>query len=38
MDSQWEFALWAKELCDNLKGWDGWEVVGDSRGRGYMYI
>ena len=38
MDSQWEFALRAKELWDNLKGWDVWEVVGDSRGRGYMYI
>ena len=27
IDSQWEFALWLRELrqglCDNLEGWDG---------------
>ena len=27
IDSQWEFAVWHKELnlvlCDNLEGWDG---------------
>ena len=27
MDSQWEFAVWHRELnlvpCDNLEGWDG---------------
>ena len=27
MDSQWEFAVWLRELrpglCDNLEGWDG---------------
>ena len=20
---QWEFAVWPRELCDNLEGWDG---------------
>ena len=32
IDSQWEFALWLRELkqglCDNLEGWDG---EGDGR-------
>ena len=32
IDSQWEFALWLRELksglCDNLEGWDG---KGDGR-------
>ena len=32
IDSQWEFALWLRELkqglCDNLEGWD---VEGDGR-------
>ena len=27
IDSQWEFAIWLRELiqglCDNLEGWDG---------------
>ena len=22
---QWEFAVWPRELCDNLEGWDGVE-------------
>ena len=38
IDSQWEFAVWPRELkqglCNNLEGWDG---EGGSRGRGYMY-
>ena len=33
LDSQWEFAVWCKELnpvlCDSLEGWDG---VGGGRG------
>ena len=33
IDSQWEFAVWLRELkpglCDHLEGWDG-----GSRGRG----
>ena len=32
IDTQWEFAVWLRELkpglCDNLEGWDG---VGDER-------
>ena len=24
-------------LCDNLEGWDGEEVGGNSRGRAHMY-
>ena len=24
-------------LCGDLEGWDGGEVEGDSRGRGYLY-
>ena len=32
IDSQWEFAVWLRELkqglCDNLEGWDG---EGDER-------
>ena len=32
IDSQWEFAVWLRELkqglCDNLEGWDG---EGDGR-------
>ena len=39
IDSQWEFVVWLRKLkqglCINLDGWDG---VGDSKGRGYMYI
>ena len=39
IDSQWEFALWCRELklllCDNLEGWDG--VGGGTRGRGHVY-
>ena len=35
--SQWEFAVWLRELqlglCNNLDGWDG---EGGSRGRGHM--
>ena len=38
IDSQWEFAVWLRELkqglCINLEGWDG---EGGSRGRGHMY-
>ena len=40
-DSQWEFAVWLRELkpglCNNLAGgWAGrWE--GGSKGRGHMY-
>ena len=38
MESQWEFAVFLRELkqglCVNLKGWDG---EGGSRGRGHMY-
>ena len=30
IDSQWEFAIWLRELkqglCDNLEGWDGEEI------------
>ena len=30
IDSQWEFAVWLRELkqglCNNLEGWDGGEV------------
>ena len=40
-DSQWEFAVWLRELnpglCDNLERWEG---VGDGREaleRGHMY-
>ena len=33
IDSQWEFAVWLRELnpglCNNLEGWDGREVGGD---------
>ena len=36
IDSQWEFAVWLRELkpglCNNLEGWEG-----GSRGRGSMY-
>ena len=32
IDSQWEFAVWLRELkqglCDNLEGWDGREMGG----------
>ena len=39
VDSQRGFAVWLRKLkqglCINLDGWDG---VGDSKGRGYMYI
>ena len=38
IDSQREFAVWLRKfkqgLCINLDGWDG---VGASKGRGYMY-
>ena len=43
VDSQWEFAVWLRELkqglCINLEGWAGggrWEGV--SKGRRYIYI
>ena len=40
IDVQWEFAVWLRELkprlCNNLEGWEGWEVRGRSRGRGHM--
>ena len=39
IDSQWEFAVWFKELklgfCDNLEGWDG---VGGGREGTYVYL
>ena len=39
IDSQWEFAVWLRELkqwlCDNLEGWDGKEMGG--RGHGCTY-
>ena len=39
IDSQWEFAVWLRELkqwlCDNLEGWDGKEMGG--RGHGYTH-
>ena len=35
--SQWEFAIWLRELkqglCNNLEGWDGEGVGGNSRAR-----
>ena len=38
IESQWEFAVWFRELklglCDNLEGWDG---EGGSIGRGQRY-
>ena len=38
IDTQWEFAVWLKELkaglCNILKGWDG---EGGSRGKDHMY-
>ena len=42
IDSQWEFAVWLKELnvglCNNLKGWDG-EVGGSLKREGtYVYL
>ena len=41
--SQWEFAVWLRELkqglCINLEGWDGgWRWEGGPRGREYIYI
>ena len=41
IDSQQVFAVWLRKfkqgLCINLEGWDGWEMVGGSKGRRYMY-
>ena len=41
IDSQWEFAAWLRKLkhglCINLEWWDGREMGGSSKGRGYMY-
>ena len=40
LDSQWEFAVWLRELkqrfCDNLEGWDG-EGEGRREGHGCTY-
>ena len=41
IDSQQEFAVWLRKLkqglCINLEGWDGTEMGGRCKGRGYMY-
>ena len=41
IDSQWEFAVWLRELklglCDNLEGWDG-EGDGREVQKGGIYI
>ena len=42
IDSQWEFAVWLRELkqelCNNLEGWDGEEDRREvQKGRGCMY-
>ena len=37
IDSQWEFAVWFRELkqglCINLEGWDGERVQGHTTGK-----
>ena len=43
IDSQWEFAIWLRELkhglCDNLEGQDGREVEGRFRREGtWVYL
>ena len=41
IDSQWEFAVWLRELkqelCNNLEGWDGEGDGREAQGRGCMY-
>ena len=41
IDSQQELAVWLRKLkqglCINLEGWDGGEMGGRFKGRGYMY-
>ena len=41
IDIQQEFAVCLRNLkhglCINLEGWDGREMGGSSKGRGYMY-
>ena len=41
IDSQREFAVWLRKLkqglCINLEGWEGPEMGGRFKGRGYMY-
>ena len=41
IDSQWEFAIWCRELnpvfCDNLERWDG-RLEGGPRGRRHVYL
>ena len=41
IDSQWEFAVWLRELklglCDNLEGWDG-EGGGRDVQKGAIYV
>ena len=43
IDSQWEFAVWLRELkpglCNNLKGWDGeWSWGKVQREGAYVYL
>ena len=42
IDSQWEFAVWLRELkqglCDNLEGWDGEEDAREVREGGNMGV
>ena len=42
IDSQWEFAVWLRELkqglCDNLEGWDGEEDGREVREGGNMGV
>ena len=43
IDSQWEFAVWLRELrqglCDNLEGWEGgrWKEGSGGMGHGCTY-
>ena len=41
IDSQWEFAVWLRELklglCNNLEGWDEKEDGKKVQERGHMY-
>ena len=42
IESQWEFAVWLRELnlglWNNLERWEWVLGEGDSRGRGHMYM
>ena len=43
IESQWEFAVLHRELnlvlCDNLEGWDRWEMGGRFKREGtYVYL